>query len=301
MAGLIILNPFGYAYYRYLWQATTLDRPYVAEWASVWQVASVHQQIVFVASILLLTYAVSVRRLRGCDGLAIILVTAYVSVSHARLLPFFAIAWFCYLPRYLKGTAIAVAVKNVWDRWDRLLRGALAIACCLLLLRVATMEPLRLLVPNQPLRQLGDPIAYPVGVAIYLQDVGFRGNVMVHFNHGSFVMWTLYPRVRVSMDGRYEVAYPPSLAERIHALYTTGENWESILREYPTDAVLVPEWSVLNQILLEHGQDASTTHANGAWRRVYVDDEFSLYVRHDLPRTLPILDRRGEAIRGSLP
>jgi hypothetical protein len=300
MAGLVVLNPYGIHYYAYLWLATSLDRPYVAEWAPVWEAASTYHLVLYVASLFLLIYAVGVRRLRGCEGLILVVVTAYMAAQHTRLLPFYAIIWICYLPRYLADGPIAIALQNVWERWDRLLKSAFAIACLLVLARSATMEPLQLIVPNRPLANLDNGFSYPVGATAYLQDVGYRGNLMAHFNDGSYVMWKLSPHVKVSLDGRYEVAYLPSFAEQVHRLYLRGENWESALERFETDAVLVPTWSELGRCM-EQQEEGKRDTAVPSWRSVYRDDQFSLYVQHDRAERLPTVDRSGEVIRGEFP
>jgi hypothetical protein len=123
----------------------------------------------------------------------------------------------------------------------------------------------------------------------YLREVGFRGNLMVHFNVGAFVTWKLYPDVKVSMDGRYEVAYPPeALAENLD-FYAAEPGWEQTLDKYPTDAVLVPTPMPV----------CTAIEDIDGWTRVYCDDTFEVYARRGLP--LPVVDRRGQRFTGTFP
>jgi hypothetical protein len=151
-------------------------------------------------------------------------------------------------------------------------------------------------VPGQQVTSMGR-VFYPVGAVDYLAAHDFAGNLAVHFNHGAFVSWKLWPRVKVSMDSRYEVAYPPGAFEDNLALYAGQGDSPQILARYSADAVLVPEWSPLNELLPEH----CSAGDGECWRRVYRDDAFSLYIRTPLSTSLPYTDRTGERIMGCLP
>jgi hypothetical protein len=92
---------------------------------------------------------------------------------------------------------------------------------------------------------------------------------MVPFDWGAYVTWWLHPDVRVSIDSRYEVAYPPGSVEENTAFYRAEEGWQRILLAHPTDAVLVPKsLSVSRQMPSLPG-----------WKRVYSDDVAEIYVR----------------------
>ncbi len=54
-----------------------------------------------------------------------------------------------------------------------------------------------------------DYSAYPVAAIQWLRDQKIEGKLLVDFNNGSFALWRLYPRMTVSMDGRYEAVYAP--------------------------------------------------------------------------------------------
>jgi hypothetical protein len=131
-------------------------------------------------------------------------------------------------------------------------------------------------------------ISYPAGVVDYLREQDFTGNVMVPFEAGAFVSWKLYPRVRVSIDSRYEAAYPEELVARIGRFYDAAEDWKSTLADYPTDLVIVPLAKNLAGRMAESG-----------WRRVYTDRGFLLYAKPSL--RMPAVDRTDQALRGWFP
>jgi hypothetical protein len=113
---------------------------------------------------------------------------------------------------------------------------------------------------------------YPVGAVDYLHRIEFQGNVMVPFDWGSYVSWHLAPQVRVSLDSRYEVAYPPELELESHAFFMAEPGWQAVLSKYPIDLVLVPTALPLATAMTEVP----------GWRRVYFDGAFEIFARPGL-------------------
>jgi hypothetical protein len=144
----------------------------------------------------------------------------------------------------------------------------------------------------------GVPV-YPVGAVRYLRDINFSGNLMVPFNSGAYVSWNLYPQVKVSLDSRFEAAYPvDSLAENIN-FYAGEEGWQGTLARYRTDMILVPRWSKLDG-LMEPKQIGSNNDPIN-WSRVYLDDGYSLYIRSNYPKNYPYRDMRGKSVPVEFP
>jgi hypothetical protein len=112
--------------------------------------------------------------------------------------------------------------------------------------------------------------------------------VVTPFELGAFLSWKLFPLIRVSLDGRYEAAYPLSLVDEHLAFYAARPGWPEFLARYPSDLVLAR-------------RDAPIVGAMPAasWRLVYQDDVFVLLVRPGLQ--LPVVDRRGERLEGAFP
>jgi hypothetical protein len=131
--------------------------------------------------------------------------------------------------------------------------------------------------------------AYPVGPEAYLRETGLRANVMTPFTVGAYLSWKLHPQVKVSLDGRFEVAYPPGLLAEHLDFFHGAERWRTVLARHPTDLVLV-----------ERGWKSETAlREDGRWPLVYEDDTFLLFARPGL--TLPYRDRRGEPLEGTFP
>jgi hypothetical protein len=115
-----------------------------------------------------------------------------------------------------------------------------------------------------------------------------KANVMTPFTLGGYVSWECYPRVKVSIDGRYEVAYPPALLGELIDCYAGRGDWMKTLERYPTDIVLIHDPSPLRTLLPQRTK----------WDCIYRDDAYSLWARPGL--TLPHEDHRGERIAGTV-
>jgi len=152
-------------------------------------------------------------------------------------------------------------------------------------------------VPTRLAPARGDLVAFPAGAAGYLAEQRFRGNVMVPFEVGAFLSWKLFPAVKVSIDSRYEVAYPPSALEESLAFYDAEKGWEGLPGRYLTDAVLIPRQSRLGELVEKSPPLAIRT----GWRCVYRDDAYSLYVDRQRAAGLPVVDRQGQVIQAGFP
>lgn len=286
---LILVNPYGLHYPRYLIGALTLSRPLVAEWGPLWQAEPLTLTL-FVGSVALWIYSVVFRPGGATMGWPLLLITALASVNGSRFLPFYAIVWVCYVPAAVVATPIGTAASNLWNRSPYLMSAVWTASALLMATMAVSARPWALTVPGQPPAS-GDSSAayYPVGAVRYLRDQGFAGNLMTPFDWGAYVSWRLHPNVKVAIDSRYEAVYPPSLADELFGFYMAHAGWEEVLERYPSHAILVPTRLPLAQAL----PDAP------GWRPAYQDDAFEIYVRQD--SVLPYVDARGAVFYDRFP
>jgi hypothetical protein len=93
----------------------------------------------------------------------------------------------------------------------------------------------------------------------------------------------LAPKIKVSMDGRYEEIYPDATFEMNRAFfYRDGANWDELLKRYPVDFILIelrtirlhpddllrrgyePVWSDKTSVLFARGELAPALLAAAA-------------------------------------
>jgi hypothetical protein len=290
---LLLVNPYGWDYVPYLWDALLLDRPLVAEWAPLWSGrALLAVQLVFLASAVVAVYAVARQRERDYRQLSILLVAAIATLGAQRLAPVYGVVWLCYVPPLLARTDLTVLLDRLWVRHWRV-----ATAAAVLLTVHSGYQAIdaRAWEVGVPTVDDAVPIHYPAGAVRYLEDQRFSGNLMTPFAAGAYVMWHLYPAVRVGMDSRYEVAYPPEAVTENQLLYGAALDWRALLEGYGTDAVLVPAGDALDLAMSEAGK------AGGDWKQVYRDDGFALFAPTPVAENLPRVDRRGEDIVARFP
>ena len=273
---MVSINPYGLRYYPYLWAATRMPRPRVIEWGPLWETSLSHQ-IPFAISFALLVYGLSQREIKRTFGVPIVVVSAIAAVQHQRFLPFYAIAWLCHVPSYLSGTPLGRQFEQLWSRRTVALLCIWTLAAVAMTSLAIENEPWRLIVPGYRIDRLPHHVVYPVGVIDYLAEIDFHGNLMVSFDEGGYVAWKLHPQVKISMDGRYEAAYPAALVEENYQFYMAHDGWRDVLDKYPTDAVLAHRsFPVAAKIADVEG-----------WESVYDDGQFVVYSRPHLglPKT----------------
>lgn len=289
MFALTLVNPYGIAYPRYIIHAITMPRPQITEWAPIWHAgppaiaAFAAIGVLFLYSLLRLGW----QSMTGCLMVAAALGMAALHLRHASLA---ALVACCYLPAWLAMTPLGVAADNLCTRRPgtcSIAASTVALICIVLTLHNA---PWRLPVPaNGEDWTRHEPVVYPAGATDYLRNQHVTANVMTPFLVGGFVSWKCYPQVKVSIDGRYEVAYEPSLLTEISDFYAGKTGWRQTLERYPTDLVLVPRPSRLLALLADQT----------AWTVVYRDDAYELWARPGLK--LPVVDDRGRHIVASIP
>ncbi len=79
-----------------------------------------------------------------------------------------------------------------------------------------------------------------MGAADFLERENQRGNLLVPFNYGSYALWRLRGRMRVSQDGRYDLVYRPETHRRVEDFFLARGDWPALLREPAPAAVLLP-------------------------------------------------------------
>ncbi|MEW6440381.1 MAG: hypothetical protein AB1640_05530 [bacterium] len=289
MVGLIAINPYGLHYYPYLLQAIAMPRPYIEEWQPVWVSFTHAEMCVLGLSLVLLVYSVTKAGVRNTHGLGIVTVAATASILSTRLVPFYAVAWTCYALDFIARTRLGEIMRGLLPRLPRFFSLLFLVLAISFLARGLSYSPWRLLVPDHRLEKYRENAIYPVGAVNYLAEIGFQGNVMVSFDSGAYVSWKLYPDVRVSLDARYEAAYPPRLLEESMRFYWAEEGWQEVLSAYPSDLLLVHRGLPLADEMARHP----------GWERVYADGAFHLYARPGL--SLPVADRGDRTFAGVFP
>lgn len=303
-AATLLVNPYGWQYIPYLIRAIGMDRPLIREWLPLWHT---HDPIVtigvFLASLALFAYGVRHNPFRRSRGAAFLALTAYMTLKHIRHGSIYGVVWLAYVPAWISRTALGQNLVQ-WIEGQRslVIRVSQAVVCASLLFACYH----QFWRPTLPPLPRYSSASYPVEAVNYLQQHGFAGNLMTPFHVGAYVSWEMYPKVHVSFDGRYEVAYQEQVMPEHNRFYDAEPGGWDILDKYPTDAVLIHKQAKVCRYLdlfrnasahtgpAEPVQESPPLPTQQRWQLVYEDDAYAILVPPE--SGLPVVDLRGQPL-----
>ena len=268
-----LINPYGFKYWTYMFQAITMPRPEIGEWLSVPAALQLHVQevpvLIFLTLALIHLLLLLVQRQRNPTDLLVAAATIYLGFSHIRHSILFGLILGSQMPFLLSGYWQALQKKRVWmisqPQLPRLLLLIFIFSFCLYL------NP-SLLPPRGPSFALAAPIPdYPQGAVAWIKNNDFKGNILPHFDWGEFMIWTCYPACRVAMDGRYETVYQEHVAREYFDFLLGRPNWRVFLEKYPHDLVLIKPLTRTHLLMLREP----------SWRTVYGDRSCVIFVKNE--------------------
>lgn len=104
------------------------------------------------------------------------------------------------------------------------------------------------------------------------------------FNWGGYLMWRLYPKYKVFIDGRLDM-YVPDIYDEWLDVVLAKENWKEILEKYKINFCLIsnePEWNRLSQAL----------ELDPGWVLIYWDNQAGIFLKNE-PRNQNLLEKYG--------
>lgn len=107
----------------------------------------------------------------------------------------------------------------------------------------------------------------PVQAIEFMKDHGLEGNVLAQYTWGQYVIWHGAPGMKVFIDSRYDLAYPPAVVWDWLKLANNLDGASHTLAAYPHDFVLVAKDSTAAKVL----------DSQRDWRLIYSDDTARLY------------------------
>ncbi|RMG39714.1 MAG: hypothetical protein D6719_12685 [Candidatus Dadabacteria bacterium] len=263
------VTPYGPAvYFSYITDALVMKRPTITEWQPL-QLSDPNLFIYTIMFVISLTGLINLKNRKNLFPLILLTGFFIVGVRHQRFMPFFALSALIY---GLSG----------WNRfWNRI--KDTHVRSCLLITRSASFVLIisalaaACFVPYRLFQFRLNYKGYPLSALRWLRENNLPGNLLVDFNNGSYALWRLYPKIKISLDGRYEELYPESTVNLVSsALNPRSENFQVALKE------LNPDY-----ILLKKGWGAyGSQHSYISWYRCYDDGEFAVLIRNNCEKTV---------------
>jgi len=250
-----LVNIYGPGFWTYLIPALLKPRPQIAEWQPLPLFASdvfLSFRILFVLVVVLLLATWRRTEKNSWPGLAMLMLTAALAWHSRRHAPFFGITALAFAGPFLQ-TALAGFAARLPHNLQTAIKPSLAVA---MLYGVVAIWVARHSLPNASFVLLS-PVGHdPVREVDILSRARAAGNLATPFGWGGYCAWRLYPRIKISMDGRYETTFPESTFEMNDDFYgKRGTNWDRLIRDYPVDYVILEftQERLRPQDLLDHG------------------------------------------------
>jgi len=231
-AAVTLVNPYGLNFWRYLIPALLHPRARIAEWRpppllawdDFWGF-----RLMFVLTLIALAAGWRGVSRKNFLGLAVLALAAYLGWRSRRHGPFLGAAALAFAGPYFEA-----ALQRFPARWKfnplfalGILYAALALFAAVRFLPGASM---------QPLAPVGED---PVREVDILSRAGATGNVATPFAWGSYVAWRLHPKIKISMDGRYETTFPESTFALNNDFFDHQGDWLRLCRDFKVDYVIL--------------------------------------------------------------
>ncbi len=113
-----------------------------------------------------------------------------------------------------------------------------------------------------------DPKRFPVHAVDYLQKQGVQGPLVSPDYWGGYLIYRLYPRVRMVVDDRHDF-YGEEFLKSYLKMMHVEPGWEDFLQQHQAQCVAVPRDSALANILVE----------TPGWKPIYSDDAAVVFLR----------------------
>jgi hypothetical protein len=286
-------TPYGFELYRHLWQFLT-DRELLAS-IQDFQSPNFHHMDGRLIELLLFLAAVAAaraaRRRRFVEvGLALfwshltLQSERHVTLAVVVLMPFIAHEW-------SRGVASAFARAGTWSgRWgsralavrswyremmraDGELSGVAGYAGIFGVALLAAVGGLG----DRWLAGTFDPRRFPVAAVDAMaaqREIGEPGTrIFAHDQYGGYLIYRLYPDIRVFVDGRNDLFVHGTVLDEMTAVAQAEPTWAAVLDRYHVEWLLLPAGSPLVPVAL------SSHH----WRQEY-QDETARVLRRNAPR-----------------
>lgn len=276
---LTTINPYGFKYWQFLYEAITMERTYITEWQPLNLRGDVMIafgfKILLIMCIITLPYLLiqlikkvkaaqledninikAILRQINWSELIIVLLTCYLSLKHLRHNVFFVITASAYM-----GESFFQAISSYTSFISKkiiltleLIKDIIVYAVILLAGGLTLVfAPLQLDLKN-----------FPYNSVEFIKINKLSGNLLVLFNWGAYSFWELYPQCKVSLDSRYEEVYPDSTVEESARFWYLDRDWTGLMKNYKTDLMLIDKTYPVYTELLTHDD----------WKMIY-DDKMS--------------------------
>ena len=265
-SAVLIINPWGYEYIKFLLMANTMERTHIVEWWGIFSKFHLFKHIIFKTFMfaMLIIEGINIFKLIKLEGVKnryckadkvkyiVLLTTLYLAISHVKLMPFFAISALCF---------VYEDFYNLIGKYKFLVWKDKAVYGMLLFISIFTLISKDFSVPPG----MG---TYPVKEVEFIKQNNLKGNILVNFGLGSYVAYKTYPDNKIFMDGRYEEVYYDYMVPMLKEFCLAYPHWKQIFTYFPPDIIIIEKYYPVYNVLQKEGD----------WKLVYEDKAFGVFL-----------------------
>jgi len=271
-----LFNPYGLGLFAYLGRELGADHSIILEWQGIWSFPQYRPQFLLLMLLPVAGLALT-RRLRPLMPIVLLAISTAATLVHGRFLILLVIfsslvtfsALSTLLERYLPHGSGALLHRLTAPRWAWTLV-ALPLFAAVLQFAVD--------IKKQGLR-LHIPFHVPVEACEFLQQHDLGPNLLLRLDWGGYAIWHLYPRYRVSGDGRNLTVYDAEFVDELLRAYDDGR-FADYSRRYDVDVILSES----------AGPTYDELRSHEGWVSIHQDRLATVFVRPEVARSVRTAD-----------
>jgi hypothetical protein len=260
-----LLTPYGTKLWEFIVHSVSAPRP-ITEWFPIplWDTSFLYVKLMVV--VLGLTFFILPRQTWRMWEMMLVGCAVYFAFRHQRHTPLLAILGAPILAKGLESlrTALSSKMKNATGspEFHFILKSAVVGMAVFHLLTTGSTH-------LHAHGQLVVTADFPVAAVAFVKRNHIQGNLIVPFDWGSYALWHLFPQCRVSIDGRYDTAYPAEVIQDNWQFTWGGPQWRNLIENYPSEIAL---------LMRRHGTHLRLFQ-DPEWQYIYSDPIALIFVR----------------------
>jgi hypothetical protein len=261
----ILINPYGFRILIFLFDSLSVSRD-ITEWNPIAFFNLSYLKFKIFSLLIILFVILNKYRNRYWE-IGIVLIAVIFAFMHQRHTPIFAIV---ATPFLTENTSKFVQKMRInYNDFYSIPSHAILILALTLLIGFQTVETTNKYIKAK-LNIIVDPRRYPVYAVHFLEENNIKGNVLVPFDWGEYVIWKLYPECRVSIDGRFRTVYTEEIIKDHFTALHSQKSWLNLIHKYPPDIVLSRRNSLSKKMI----------NANPNWIYVFSDNISIVFIKN---------------------
>lgn len=277
-----LVNPYGY--HILLFPFNLVSNKVIMDNVVEFMSANFHDSLVFEYALLLMivVLAASRKRLDIIEIMLLVLFT-HMALFSVRYIPLFAIVTTPILVRQTE-SIFAETNSGVLDFWKKKAEGIASIDASArgFVWPVLGIAAILFLVAAGRLSYSFDPKIKPVTAAEFLKREPIRGNMFNDDEFGDYMIYALWPKYRVFIDGRSDMYGSARMKDYLKITYLKPD-WEKVLEKYKITWIIYDTGSPLSRYLMERKD----------WKLIYEDKVADIFVKN-IPEYKSLIEKYPE-------